>query len=84
VTGGDAAGAQFRPTPLFAKMELVTVALAAVLPLKMAPPSPVGPVLPEKVQLVTVRSPSSFSMPPPLVEALLLEKVLLLTFRMPK
>jgi len=81
VTGGEKSPAQFKPSPEPARMELVTVASAATALLKIPPPSPVGPVLPEKVQLVTVRVPSSLRMPPPLVDALLPEKVLLVTFR---
>src|SRR2546427_264460 len=64
--------AQLPPAVLLARMLLVTVSgPGSELELKMAPPLPLGALLPEKVQLVTVAVPlTSLLMAPPPVKAL--------------
>src|SRR6266481_3834938 len=75
--------AQLPPEVLLARMLLVTVSgPGSRLELKMAPPSPLGALLSEKVLLVTVSVPS-LAMAPPASEALLPKKVLLVTLSAP-
>ena len=50
---------------------------------QMAPPSPMGALLPVKVQLVTVRFARLFMAPPSPLPALLSEKVTLVTVKCP-
>src|SRR5438132_1113635 len=80
--------AQLPPAVLLARMLLVTVSgPGSRLELKMAPPSPLGALLPEKVLLVTVAVPLTLLLmaPPPAKAppALLSEKVLLVTVSVP-
>src|SRR5207247_2376148 len=73
--------AQLPPAVLLARMLLVTVSgPGSRLELKMAPPSPLRALLPEKGLLVTVAVPFTSR----LSAALLPEKVLLVTFVVPK
>src|SRR6266403_1892922 len=74
--------AQLPPAVLLARMLLVTVSgPGSRLELKMAPPSPLRALLPEKVQLVTV---AVKRLPLEIAPPLLPEKVLLVTFVVPK
>ena len=73
--------AQLPPEGLLARMLLVTVAVAAMDTLKIAPPL-LAALLSEKVLFVTVRIPP-FSMAPP-SKLVLPEKVLLATVKLPK
>src|SRR5437667_337868 len=76
--------AQLPPAVLLARMLLVTVSgPGSRLELKMAPPSPLRALLPEKVLLVTFVVPKSATRMAPPLAALLPEKVLLVTFVVP-
>src|SRR5438309_11321512 len=80
--------AQLPPAVLLARMLLVTVSgPGSELELKMAPPLPLGALLPEKVLLVTVAVPlTSLLVAPPPVKApaaLLSEMVLVVTVIVP-